>query len=118
MVDGKRYSSHVLAVFYMTGEWPVALVDHRDVDPANNRWDNLRLATASQNQANTRVCKTSSLGTKGVGKTIRAGKVRYRARLHHNGKRRHLGYADTIEGAKALYDAAAMATHGEYSRSA
>lgn len=52
-VFGRVYSRHRLAWFYMTGEWPEE-IDHRDLDPTNDRWTNLRIATRSQNLANRR----------------------------------------------------------------
>ena len=38
----------------MTGEDPELFVEHIDQDPTNNKWDNLRLATHSQNAVNIR----------------------------------------------------------------
>ena len=43
---------HRAAFFYMTGKWPEGEVDHIDLDPFNNRWDNLRSASRSQNGFN------------------------------------------------------------------
>jgi len=47
-VDGRGYRAHQLAWLYVTGEWGRPLVEHRDGDPFNNRWRNLRLAERSR----------------------------------------------------------------------
>lgn len=47
-VDGCSYRAHQLAWLYMTGEWGRPLIAHRDGDPFNNRWRNLRLASGSE----------------------------------------------------------------------
>src|SRR3990167_8194498 len=48
LVDYERLYLHRVIWLIVIGEWPVADVDHRDGDPANNRWANLREATRSQ----------------------------------------------------------------------
>lgn len=53
MVKGERYLIHRIIWKWMTGEDPTERVDHRDRNKRNNKWNNLRLATASQNVANT-----------------------------------------------------------------
>lgn len=56
--------AHVLAWAFMTGEWPNTDVDHKNNIRNDNRWENLRLATRSQNNANSRRRKKD--GFKGV----------------------------------------------------
>ena len=51
-IDGVTYQAHRLAWLHVTGEWPDAEIDHRDLDRGNNSWENLRAATSSQNHAN------------------------------------------------------------------
>ncbi len=63
-VEGRRYLSHQLAWFWMTGQWPDPECDHRDTDPSNNRWVNLREATRSQQCANQRRRSDNSSGSK------------------------------------------------------
>lgn len=109
-VDGKHHMAHRLAFLYMTGKWPKDQIDHRDADKANNRWANLREATQSQNNANTR--SRSTHGVKGVS---RNGK-RYMARIKVKGETIHLGTFNTVAEAAAIYALAARDLHGEFAR--
>jgi HNH endonuclease len=51
-IDCVIYPCARLAVLWMTGRWPKRLVDHHNRDKIDDRWDNLRPATYSQNGAN------------------------------------------------------------------
>lgn len=106
-----------LAWFYMTGEWPPNEIDHHDTDGWNQRWGNLRLATRSQNQANTRRYKSNTCGRKGV---YRAGGLTrpYRAMIQKDKKRISLGRFETQDAAFDAYMAAAAELHGEFQRAA
>jgi hypothetical protein len=95
------------------GRWPDPEVDHADFDGMNNRWDNLREATSTQNKTNRRVRKDSCTGVKGV--WIRpSGRAAARITLH--GNTRCLGTRDTIEEAAELYRNAANDEHGQFAR--
>lgn len=65
-IDGILYMSARLAWFYMTGEWPEKEIDHHDRNPSNDKWENLRLATRSENCSNRKVFKNNKLGIKGI----------------------------------------------------
>lgn len=107
-VNGKPYKAHRLAFLYMTGSMPVT-VDHRDRNPSNNRWSNLRAASHAENCRN-RTFKNAT-STPCVGKE-RSG--RYRARLKINGVRIQLGTFDTTEEAALAIKAAKKRLHGEF----
>lgn len=46
------YYASRLACLWMTGKWPAEEMDHRDRDPSNDRWENLREADSSLNKWN------------------------------------------------------------------
>lgn len=119
-VDDVVYRAHLLAWFYMTGEWPNPFVDHRDTHKHNNAWENLRLATKSQNQANIGRTKANTSGLKGVSR-YRQGEAwgkPWQAGIGQNGKRIHLGHFATKEAAHAAYINAAELLFGEFARAA
>lgn len=64
-IDGLTYISSRLAFIYTTGEWPTHEMDHENRIRDDDRWDNLREATSSQNKYNTRV-RESNLGVKNI----------------------------------------------------
>jgi hypothetical protein len=111
-VMGTRYRSARLAVFYMTGAWPKDDVDHINGDRDDDRWENLRLATRSQNLANMRARGKS--GVKGA--CWVEAKGRWKSQIRVDGKNRHLGYFDTVEDAANAYRDAALRHHGEFAR--
>jgi len=107
---GKRYLGHRLAWLYMEGEWPSLNIDHKDGDPSNNRWKNLRAANQSQNIANSRL-RTGKALLKGVRKTPSGT---FQARIICDGRERHLGSYKTEEKAHLAYVHAARILHGEF----
>lgn len=87
-------------------------VDHKDRNGLNNQRSNLRVATASQNAANSSLRETNISGFKGVSWSKATGK--WRAQIGINGTHFHLGcFNDPIEAAKA-YDCAAYSTWKEF----
>lgn len=110
---GRRYLVHRLAFLYMTGCWPADQIDHIDGDGLNNAWSNLREATNSQNQANSRSLKRGSVtGFRGV--YIRGKK--FQARIMVERRNYHLGIFNTAEEAYAAYCEAARRHFGEFAR--
>jgi len=108
----KKFLAHRLAWFYVYGIWPDGMIDHKDLNPSNNRIDNLRIATYGQNNVNRPVSKNNKLGVRGVYYAPHAKK--YGARAVLNKKHNFLGYHDTIEQASAAYQKFAKANHGEF----
>ena len=116
---GKWYARHVSRT--SEGFWSVYMhrlildaeqVDHVNGDGLDNRRQNLRLATAHQNNRNR--APGGSLGYKGVTLTKATG--RYRAVIRVEGQLKHLGYFTTPEQAALAYNSAARAFFGEFAR--
>jgi len=114
--NGTNYRTTRIIWVYMTGEWPPHQVDHKDRNVGNDKWDNLRLATGSQNKANCRKyrSKNSAGMPKGVQAVQKRRSIRYRAIATKDGVRQHLGYFDTPELAHAAYLKASEELHGEF----
>ena len=114
-IYGQEYAAHRLAWLYVTGRWPKAQIDHKDMDGTNNSFSNLREASRSQNLANSPRRLDNSSGYKGV--CWFAACEKWRADIAKDGKRHYLGLFDTAEAAHEAYAAAATKLHGEFARS-
>lgn len=113
-VDKRTYLASRLAWLYMTGEWPDARVDHKDLDKINNRWGNLRAATMRQNQHNKTLTKANTTGFKGVTRH----RQKWQAHIRVDGCLQYLGTFDNPERAHAAYVAAATRHFGTFARAA
>ena len=102
-LGGRIYLAHRLAFLYMTGEWPVAEVDHINGVHNDNRWVNLRDVSRACNVENQRRAHTrSKSGLLGASPhATMAGK--WRASICSGRKVRNLGTFDTSEEAHAAY---------------
>jgi hypothetical protein len=107
-IDGARYYTAPLAWFYQTGSWPKNKIDHRDRNPRNDRFINLREATVSQNSANKGLRSDNKSGYIGVFWHWRLGK--WGVRIDQT----HVGFFDDIEEAAAARDEAALREHKEF----
>ena len=109
-----KYRSARLAWFYMKKRWPKRFVDHKDGEPSNNRWKNLRQADEYTNQQNRRGSRFTTNPYKGIYWSKRARK--WAASIRKDGKERYLGlHLSALHAAKA-YDAAAMELFGEFAK--
>ena len=87
-------------------------VDHRDHDGLNNRRENLRLATRSQNMANGRIRPDNTSGFRGVTWDVERGA--WRAQIMVAGRKSFLGRFPSAEEAARAYDAAVLEAFGEF----
>ena len=113
-IDRRRYLAHRLAFLYMTGKWPPDHVDHIDGDGFNNRFDNLRLATRSQNQGNRRINRNNTTGIKGV--IYVAPRKKWWATIRVGGRVRHLGYFATAQEAAEARNRSAVEHFGNFAK--
>lgn len=97
----KVYRAHRLIWLMQTGRDPEDLtIDHRNRDPFDNRWTNLRLADYSLQIRNQRKKAGCTSRHKGVSYYKRTGK--WHAVACPNGKVKHLGCFDTEAEAAAV----------------
>jgi hypothetical protein len=95
-IDRKHYLAHRLAFLYMEGTFPNGFVDHIDTDRANNRWNNLRKASPSENNCN-RVRGELPLGVYEITRKNRPG-IWYATKIQKNGKQ-YSSYFRKVEDA-------------------
>lgn len=88
-------------------------IDHINGDRSDNRKNNLRIATRSENNKNRKLNKNSTTGIKGVC-LLPSGK--YSARIQNNRNRIYIGTFDTIKQASDAYDKKAVELFGEFAR--
>jgi hypothetical protein len=100
---------------FLLGAGPGEQVDHRDGDGLHNWRRNLRSATHSLNQSNTRRVRSKS-GFKGVtwGPLASGKLLPWRAYIQVDGHQRHLGRYLTAQEAARAYDRAAREAFGEF----
>jgi hypothetical protein len=93
-------------------EWPVFEIDHKNRDPLDDRIENLRPATRSQNTSNVGLRKDNTSGYKGVAWNKRNRK--WVAYVGTGKKVIYLGYFDDPAEAHAAYVKAASQYHGDF----
>jgi hypothetical protein len=108
------FPAHRLAWLIQTGEWPVSELDHVNCDKADNRWENLRIASHRQNSQNKGVQANNRSGFKGVSWS-KAGKA-WVAQITIDGVHKYLGLFQCKIAASAAYQAAAIESFGEFAR--
>ena len=91
---------------------PKIHTDHIDGNGLNNRRDNLRACSRSENMHNRGAYATNMSGFKGVSWHKQRGK--WQAQIKFNGKNRHLGLYSTPEEAHQAYCRAAIDLHGDF----
>jgi hypothetical protein len=98
----------------VTGNWPPFCIDHANGKRSDNRFENLREATKSQNNCNRDKRSDNITGFKGV--HWEKARKKWRASICIGGKQECIGRYETKEQAAAAYDERARAIHGEFAK--
>lgn len=109
-IEGLDLPGHKVIWLWMTGTYPVGDIDHEDRNRSNNKWDNLRLATRSQNLTNQGKKPNNRSGFKGVSSRGNS----HTARVRIGGKPKIIGSFPSAKEAATAYDIAAVASYGEF----
>lgn len=108
-IEGKRYAAHRLVWLYTYGAWPVSYLDHINGRRADNRINNLREVTPSENSQNRRSSRhDSTSGLLGVSPRPDGS---WRARINVGPTRVSLGNFPTAQLAHAAYLTAKRTYH-------
>lgn len=101
-------------IFMLHHGYTPEFIDHIDGDRLNNRIENLRGATRSQNQCNAKLRRDSVTALKNVTRH----KNKWQVRIRLNNKLTHIGTFDDLELAKFVASEYRDKYHGEFARHA
>jgi hypothetical protein len=112
-----EHLAHRLAWLWMTGEWPPSDIDHDNLNRADNKWNNLRLANPSLNAANILPKKTKEWPfVKGITFVAKQTRRPFKAAIEVGGKYHYLGSHSTLEAAIAAHAVGSIKFFGEFAR--
>lgn len=111
---GKKVQAHRLAWAMTYKEWPVGEIDHANGIRNDNRIENLRVVTRTQNMQNARCKSNSASGIKNVQWDSSAQLWRVRVRV--DGKRYHVGRFKNIDDAALAAKEFINKSHKQFAR--
>jgi len=112
-IDRCKYQVSWVVWIYVTGKEPENEIDHKNLNRGDDRFDNLRESTRSQNCSNKSVFfKKNRYGFRGVKKNWN----KFSAVICVDQKEHCLGVYDTPEDAARAYDVAAIERFGQFAR--
>lgn len=100
-VSGQLTYNHRIAWALFYKEEPPKYIDHKNRNRQDNRIENLRACTLSQNQTNRNLSKNNTTGYTGV--TFISRLKKYKATIYKNNKPIYLGVFATVEDASNAY---------------
>ena len=109
--NGKRYLLHRI-IFLMHNGYLPDYVDHIDNDPLNNRIENLRECTFSENRCNVKKSKNNTSGEKGV--VWNKKEKKWVARITKSGVRHYIGRFTDFESARSAIRIKRKELHGDF----
>ena len=112
-LNKKIYKEHRVVFFIHHGFFP-NYVDHIDGNKLNNKIENLRECSQSQNALNQKTNKRNECGYKNVSLDKRCNK--YRVQIQINGKDKFFGYHEDLELACLVAEEARNKFCGEFAR--
>jgi hypothetical protein len=112
-LHGKFYLVHRL-IFLMHHGFLPKVIDHIDGNSLNNRIENLRVATKSQNCQNARIRRNNTSGIKNVHFNKQSNK--WQVSISINQKWKHVGYYQDLELAELVATEARDKYHGGFAR--
>lgn len=110
-IKGKYFKNHRL-IFMMHHGFVPEFVDHIDGNKLNNRIENLRPATRSENQYNKKLKKQTFSGVKGV--TWRNDLKKWRVKITVDGKEITIGNYKSLELAKKVMEESRTRLHKQF----
>ena len=111
-VDGHAYRRSQLVFCMTNSKWPDPCVDHINGNSLDDRPENLRAVTITQNAWNHKGRKKSSNLPMGV--RAHKGTTKFQARISFNKKQINLGFYSTVKQAHRAYLNARQKFFGEY----
>lgn len=93
-IAGRPYMAHRVAWAIYYGYWP-EFIDHINGNRCDNKIENLRAVSKTENNRNKRISHSNKTGSTGVNWHKRD--QRWYATISNNGRQIHLGYFDTKE---------------------
>ena len=113
-IDGFQYYNHRLVWLLVNGRWPTKQIDHINGNKGDNRIENLREASLSENSQNRSKQSNCSSGEKCI--WWKLDRQRYRVRVGVSGKYHHIGYFKNIQDAVTARDKAIKKLHGKFAK--
>jgi hypothetical protein len=107
----KKYKAHRIIFLMFNGYLP-ATIDHIDGNRLNNKIENLREVTVSQNMQNSKTYKSSKSGIKGV--SWEKDRNKWKVQVMLDGKNRVVRNLESLELAQLVAQELRNKYHGEF----